>query len=154
MTRWDKRLDEMFRRKNHDIFDKLEQAKMSNTGSEVQTNDFNQVLTKIVTVVDVENGAQVLMDTKIAVVEDPLQVKKPIKLEENGGLQVWLGDENSKSVERRVVIDQIHMHEISSKTSNVIDDYEKFDGIYSMTFVYKNVVVDDSYGFRLLVIAK
>ena len=62
-----------------------------------------------------------------------------------------MGDENSDLVERQSVVDQLHNHEVSIKTSNVIDDYEKLDGIYSMMFVDKNVVVDDPYGFRLLV---
>ena len=94
------------------------------------------------------------MDTKTVIIEDTLQVKELTKLEEDGGLQVWLVDENSNSVEQEVVVDQIHVYEVNRKFSNVIDSYEKLDEIYSMMFVDKNIVVDDPYGFRLLVIGK
>ena len=91
------------------------------------------------------------MDIKTVIVEDTLQVKELAKLEEDGGLQVWLVDENSNSVEQQVVVDQIYVYEVNRKISNVIDSYEKLDEIYSMMFVDKNVVVDDLYRFRLLV---
>ena len=39
------------------------------------------------------------IETKVVVVEDPLQVKEPVKLEEVGGLQIWLGDEISDLME-------------------------------------------------------
>ena len=55
------------------------------------------------------------------------------------------------SVEQ-IIIDQVSCYEVHSKTSNIIDIYEKFDAIYSMMFVEEIFVVNDPYGFRLLVI--
>ena len=54
MTKWDKRLDGMFGRKDQFISSKQGPKKMSGAGSEFQTNDFNQVMKEIVTVTEVE----------------------------------------------------------------------------------------------------
>ena len=53
---------------------------MFGTGSEVQTNDFNQVMKEIAMISEVEYEAQVSMDTKTVVVEEPLQVKKTCQI--------------------------------------------------------------------------
>ena len=59
MAKWDKRLDGMFGRNDHFISGKQKPEKMSGASSEVQTNDFNQVMKEIVTIaeVEIEDGA-------------------------------------------------------------------------------------------------
>ena len=53
-------------------------------------------------------------------------------------------------MEQLAFVDQ-HVHEVTSKILNIVGFCEKFDGIYSRMFMDKNVVVDNPYGFRLLV---
>ena len=153
--RMTKIIDEMFVKKDDVIVVKQEpEIEETGNGCEFKGNEFNPVLKEDEAVadeapIDTKTKGWSKQETETKTVTRKDQVQELV--EEVGGLQIWLGDDNSDLVERQPVVDQIHHQKVSSKTSTVIDDYEKLDGIYSMMFVDKNVVVDDPYGFRLLV---
>ena len=88
-----------------------------------------------------------------AMVTDQVQIEELSKLKENEKSQVQLGSDNSNSVEQ-VVADQTHDLEVTSKTLNVVYICEKLEGAYAMVFVDKIVLVNDPYGFRLLVMGR
>ena len=57
---------------------------------------------------------------------------------------------------KQTIVNQVpcHNHEVPRKTSNIIDAFEKFNAIYLMIFVDEFFVVNDPYGFRLLVMGR
>ena len=56
-------------------------------------------------------------------------------------------------MEQQVVADLTYEHDVTLQTLNIIDTCKKFKGAY-WVFVNNIVVVNDLYGFRLLVMGK
>ena len=67
---------------------------------------------------------------------DQVQLTELTKSEKDGELLVRR-DTGHSDLGKKSIVDQVlcHGHEVPSKTSNIIDAYEKFDAIYSMIFV-------------------
>ena len=84
---------------------------------------------------------------------EKIQVKheQPTKLAANGKRQVGMDGDKSDSLVQQPDDDQIHDHEVISKTLNVVDTCEKLDGAESIVFVDKLFDVNDPYDFSLLV---
>ncbi|XWS39758.1 hypothetical protein CRYUN_Cryun18bG0081900 [Craigia yunnanensis] len=161
MIRWEKRHDEMRKRNDHVVSGKQEPENMSGSDSKTQKNDSNPVLEKIEDLADevgVDTQAPVDTEPKSWSKQEPktkeqAQVKVSTKFEEDERLQEVLDGANFDSLEQQSDANQTFDYEITSKIFYVINACEKLEGAY-WVFVDNNVVVNDPYGFRLLIMGK
>ncbi|XWS23355.1 hypothetical protein CRYUN_Cryun28dG0006200 [Craigia yunnanensis] len=129
---------------------------MIESGDKFSRNDSKLVIEETEAKADIEEteievGVQAPIDRKIevVVVKDQAQLKEPTKFEDGEKWLAQQGNINSDSMEQQTIV--YHRHEVTPKFLNVVDICEKLKKAYAMAFVNKIVIVNEPYGFRLLV---